>query len=98
MPFPTILALAVLAAPPASAADAVTLRDGKVVLGQVVEPAPRGKFLVIVRRAWAEKNLPEKFKVWEAAEATSVKKAKAERIARLEAWKRDRQGEPNDAV
>lgn len=84
--------------PPASAADAVTLRDGKVVLGQVIEPAPRGKVLVVVRRAWAEKNLPARFKAWDAAEATSTKKAKAERIARLEAWKNDRQGEPNDAI
>jgi hypothetical protein len=77
----------------ATAADAITLRDGKVVLGQVVEPAPRGKVLVAVRRAWAEAHLPEWAKRWEAAEAPAIKRARAQRLERLRDWRRER--EPN---
>lgn len=80
------------------AADAVTLRDGKVVLGQVVEAAPRGKITLVVRRAWAEKNVPDRFKVWTAAEAPFVKRSREERIKRLDAWKRERAAEPNDEI
>jgi hypothetical protein len=81
-----------------TAADAITLRDGKVILGQIVESAPRGKFVVIVRREWAEKNLPDRFRAWKAAEAPSLKRATNERIRRLEAWKRERNAEPNDSI
>lgn len=81
-----------VAAPPATPADAVTLRDGKVVLGQVVEPAPPGRVAVIVRRAWAKKNLPERFRAWESVEAPTIKRARQERLKRLEAWWRDRDG------
>ena len=72
-----------------SAADTITLRDGQVVLGQWVEPAPRGKIAMVVRRAWAEKALPDRFKVWQAAEAPWVRFAKKERKTRLETWKRE---------
>ena len=81
-----------------SAADVVTLRDGKVILCQIVDPAPRGKFVVVVRRIWAEKNLPDRLRAWKSAEAPSLKRAVADRIHRLEAWKRERNAEPNDLI
>ncbi len=94
-----ILLLTLMVADPRdSAADVVTLRDGKVLLGQVVEPAPRGKLVVIVRRAWAEKALATRFKTWQTIEAPSLKRSRSERLARLEAWKRERSNEPNDAI
>ncbi len=81
-----------------SAADAITLRDGKIILGQVVEPPPRGKLVVIVRRSWVEKQLPDRFRAWKAAEAPSLKRSRDERVRRLEAWKRERTAEPNDSI
>lgn len=91
-----LVLISLVAADPA--ADSVTLRDGKVVLGQVVEAAPRGKVVLVVRRAWAEKNIPDRFKVWNAAEAPFLKRSREERIKRLDAWKRERVAEPNDAI
>src|SRR4051794_14665500 len=75
---------------PESAADAVTLRDGSVVLGQVIEPAPRGALALLVRRAWAEEKLPEFVKRWQDAEAPSLRQAVRQRRERLLAWRRDR--------
>ena len=57
------------------ASDAVTLRDGTVILGQVVEPSPRGKLTMVVRRGWAEKAQPQRFKTWQAAEGPGLKAA-----------------------
>lgn len=79
----------------ASAADVVTLRDGKLALGQVVEPAPRGKVVLIIRRAWAQEHLPDWLKKWEAAEAAWAPKARRERRERLLAWKRERTAAPD---
>jgi hypothetical protein len=78
------------AANPESAADAIVLRDGRVLLGQVIASPPRGKVVVLVRRAWAEKNLPDMAKRWEAAQAPSMKRARDQRRIRLEAWRKDR--------
>ena len=80
------------------ASDSITLRDGKIILGQVVEAAPRGRVVMVVRRAWAEKNVPDRLKIWIAAEAPLLKRSREERVRRLEAWKRDRAAEPNDAI
>ena len=81
-----------------SASDAITFRDGKTLRGQVVDPSPRGKLVLIVRRAWAETNLPERSRIWTAAEAPSRKRARDERIRRLEVWKKERIADPNGAV
>ena len=75
---------------PESAADAVTLRDGTVVLGQVVEPSPRGALTIIARRAWAEKKWPELAKRWEAAEEPALRRAAKQRRERYAAWSRER--------
>src|SRR4051794_15635969 len=67
---------------PESASDVVTLRDGKAVRGEVVEPSTRGVVTVLVRRFWARANLPEWAERWEAAEAPAVKRATAQRRER----------------
>jgi len=73
-----------------TAADSVTLRDGKVILGEVVEPAPRGAFVVTIRRSWAHDHLPEMLAKWEVAEAPAARRATAQRRERLVAWRRER--------
>lgn len=83
--------VALVAGPSAgSTADRVNLRDGAVVLGQVVDPNDRGKLILVVRRAWAESELPARAKAWRDAEAPWLKRARAERLARLEGWARER--------
>ena len=70
-------------------ADAMTLRDGKVILGLVVESQDRrAPVMVLVRRAWAEANLPEQATAWEKAEAPSIHRAESTRRERLLAWRR----------
>jgi hypothetical protein len=89
-----MIGLAVLGqAPPTpnrSSADAVTLRDGKVVLGQLLDSDRRAPLVMVVRRAWAEANLPDKSSAWEKAEAPTTRKAEAQRRERLLAWKQER--------
>jgi hypothetical protein len=82
------------AAPPETAADAVTLRDGAVVLGQLVESPARGPLLLYVRRAWAEANLPERSRRWDAAEVPELRRAYQVRRDRLASWRRERVKEP----
>ncbi len=79
-------------APANSAADAITLKDGKVILGQIAETPRRNgsPMTILVRRDWAEKNLPDRLAAWEKAEAPAVRQAVALRRQRLEAWRRDR--------
>lgn len=82
-------------APPApqttsSAADRVTLKDGAVLLGNVINPSDRGKLVMVVRRAWAKRHHPEKTQAWEAAEAPWFARALAERRTRLAAWREER--------
>lgn len=72
------------------AADALTLRSGKVLLGQLTDPAPKGRVAMIVRRAWAQKEVPELLKAWEADEGPMTSRARTQRRKRLETWKRDR--------
>ncbi len=84
-----------------SAADRLVLRDGSVVLGQVVnERVPFGGTAFLVRRSWAEKNLPALARQWTQAEALGVRKARRERKERLHAWRVDRAnaGDGPDAV
>ncbi len=71
-------------------ADALTLRDGKTLLGQLYDPAPRGSYLVIVRRAWAEANLPGWAEKWKSGEKDSAEAAARQRRERLAIWRRDR--------
>ena len=91
-PLATLLVLASLGQE--TAADAVTLKDGKVILGQVVDSDRRGPLLVIVRRDWAAKNLPDRLAAWEKAEGPTVQRAEAQHRDRLAAWRRDRPASP----
>jgi hypothetical protein len=84
-------------AAPETAADAITLRDGTVVLGQVAESAARGPLAIYLRRAWAEANLPERAKRWEEAEGPELRKAYQVRRERLAAWRRERVKDPGQA-
>jgi hypothetical protein len=77
-------------APPAAAADRVTLRDGSVVLGQVVNPNDRGKLILLIRRAWARAHAPKRLDEWEAAGRRDEERARTERLRRLEEWRGDR--------
>src|SRR3954454_7861655 len=91
-PFLILVALTVGGDSPPSetAADEITLRDGKVLLGQVVEPAPRGTLSVVVRRSWAESELPDWYARWKNAEAPSIRRARSQRLERLTTWRRNR--------
>ncbi|HWE36064.1 MAG TPA: hypothetical protein VG406_05775 [Isosphaeraceae bacterium] len=88
----TSLAAVILALGPSKgvAADAVTLKDGQTTLGQIVDQAPAGKVLLVVRRDWAGEHLRNWPKRWKAAEAPLVKQGRSQRRQRLEAWKKDR--------
>ncbi len=93
------LGLALLLAPETTtAADVVALRDGKVILGQVVEAPSKAKLTVIVRRAWARAHLPDRIKAWEAAASTSARSARDQRRQRLDAWRRERPEEAHDSI
>jgi hypothetical protein len=80
------------------AADSVTLRDGKNLLGVLIESAPRGSTWLYVRRDWARQHLPDWARRWEAAEAPRVKRAVAQRRDRLAAWRRERGAPPKPAA
>ena len=90
--------------PPATTsatADVITLRDGKVLLGQVVDTADRrAPLTVLVRRAWAEANLPDRAAAWEKAEAPTTRRAETLRHDRLVAWRKSRPGpaDPADKI
>ena len=95
-----VLGLAALAAgpavAPASAADSLTLHDGSVVKGRIVDPSRRTAVSIMMSRAWAEAKIPKRMAAWRAVEDRTQKKARAQRVARLEAWKRERGGADQD--
>src|SRR4051794_14516118 len=76
--------------PAATAADAVTLRDGSGGLGQLVDSPPRNTVVIHVRREWAHKALPEWAGRWESAEEAELARAVRRRRERLTAWRRER--------
>jgi hypothetical protein len=85
----SVLTLADFAEAPkgSSAADVIELRDGSSLLGQVYEPAPLGGLVVLVRRDWAQANLPAWLKVWQREEVPLVRQARHERKLRLTEWR-----------
>jgi hypothetical protein len=85
----------------ASSADRMALRDGSVVLGQVVdERVAFGGTAFLVRRSWADGNVPSLVRQWTQAETLAVRKARRERKERLNTWRRDRSsaGDARDDV
>jgi hypothetical protein len=95
-----LLGVILLAQPPgpATAADAVTFRDGRILLGQVLDAAPRKPLRVAVRRDWARAHLPDRAALWEKAEASTSARAREQRLARLTAWRPLRPADPKDRV
>lgn len=85
-----ILGQASKSATPATAAERVTLKDGTVVLGQIGTSDNRNTLVIIVRRAWANEALPEKSREWHERERPWLKRARGERLQRLETWRRER--------
>jgi hypothetical protein len=71
-------------------ADRIVLRDGKNLLGQLVESSNDGFLTVVVRRDLVKKTLPNWAGPWEAAEKESIAAALQQRRERLVAWRRDR--------
>lgn len=95
----TALVSLVAPGPGDTASDRLNLRDGTYILGQVVEPAPRGKLLVVVRREWAKANAAERLRAWESAEKPWIARARTERLKRLRAWRGQRgAGGENDRL
>jgi len=86
----------------ATVADRLTLRDGGIVRGIVTSAAAgtRGGVEMLVRRDWAEANLPSRFKAWDRAAQAAARPALAQRRARLEAWRQERAAStpPNDPI
>lgn len=79
-------------------ADRIRFRDGQVLLGQVVEPAPAGRLRVVARRDWVAGHLPERSRSWEKAAADASRLAGAMRRQRLQAWRSERPCGEADAV
>lgn len=83
-----VMSLVVLVVPADSAADAVRLADGRVVLGQALGdeqtawPRP-----FAVRRAWAAEHFPDRIEDWERDEERWAGPAREARLARLRDWK-----------
>ncbi len=86
------------AARPATACDLVTFKDGATVRGQIVNLNDRGKLVFVVRRAWASEHLPERAAEWRGAEAPWMRRARAERLGRLQDWRRQRPPAENDTL
>jgi hypothetical protein len=76
----------------ATAADRVVLKDGRTLLGLVTSPAagPRVGFDMLIRREWAEANVPDLAARWARNAETMRRPAVAERRRRLEAWRAER--------
>ncbi len=87
------------ASPDDRVADQVVLRDGSVVLCQVL-PNHSDRVHMIVRRAWVEKRLPERAAAWLHQDRLSRQRALVDRAQRLRQWRQERQGlgEPADAI
>ncbi|WZO96236.1 hypothetical protein EP7_003225 [Isosphaeraceae bacterium EP7] len=83
-----LLAISTLGAAPA--ADQVTLRDGVVVPGVIIQVSPRGGPTLIVERGWAKANAPKWLEGWERAEAPSTLAASKQRRKRLDDWAAER--------
>ena len=79
------------------AADEFTLRDGKVLRGQVVDQPQRGFVVVIVRRAWAKEHMGDWSGRWEKAAEGPAREAAARRRDRLKIWRAERHGPAADA-
>lgn len=79
-------------------ADTVTLRDGSILLGEVVDSVPGGHTTLIIRRAWAREHAAERARRWESAERPVVERARKLLRERLTAWRKERIVEADDRI
>jgi hypothetical protein len=93
-----VLLLPLAGADPGSAADRILLSDGDVILGQVLDNGPPNLLRLVVRRDWAREHLPDRLAYWEKLEATRARRARAERLGRLQAWRQERQAPADDPL
>ncbi len=70
-----------------TAADRITLRDGKELLGQVVESSNDGLLTILARREMVRKTLPSWATKWEDAEKHVNAIAVKQRRERLAGWR-----------
>lgn len=73
------------------AADAVTLQDGRAVLGLVERSSGEGPVVMVVRREWARKQFPDLYPAWVEAEKPAIERGHIQRRINLESWKQDRE-------
>ena len=73
-----------------TAADRITLRDGKELLGQVVESSNNGLLTILARREMVRKTLPSWATTWEDAEKHVNALAVKQRRERLAGWRSER--------
>ncbi len=85
-----LFGIVVTSAAETTAADAITLSDGTVVLGQVQGTSPPGGVTILVRRDWARSAIPSRLASWEREETLIVRRARRERKDRLIAWRHER--------
>jgi hypothetical protein len=71
-------------------ADLIILRDGKHLLGQLVDLPNDGLVTILARRDLVRKTLPTWAGAWEAAEKNTIAAALKQRHERLAAWRRER--------
>jgi hypothetical protein len=72
----------------APASDKIILKDGKELLGQIVDGSSNS--IVVARREWLKTNLSDRMPKWEEAERTQTAVAREQRYRRLQAWRQDR--------
>jgi hypothetical protein len=71
-------------------ADLIILRDGKQLLGQLVDMTNDGRVTILARRDLVRKTLPTWAGAWEVAEKNTIAAALKQRHERLVAWRRER--------
>ena len=72
----------------APASDKIVLKDGKELLGQIVDGSSGS--IVVARREWLKTNLSDRMAKWEEAERTQTGMAREQRYRRLQAWRQER--------
>ena len=98
-PLAFVVVLSTWAGQASPVADELTLRDGAVVRGEVVESSPRGGLLtLLVRRDWARRHASAWLDRWDQAAAPHRKAGVLQRRARLDAWRRERPAVSGDRV
>jgi hypothetical protein len=81
-------------------ADLIVLRDGKHLLGQLIDLPNDRLATILARRDFVRKTLPTWAGAWQTAEKNTITAALQQRHERLVAWRRERPAElaPGDRV